>query len=272
MIRSVLAGIAAAPLLATSLAALAARDAPGPAGPGEEHRARSRRLGRRLGMEARLRDADRARLRRPRRTRAAHIARGRRRCREAHRLALQQGPCILVAHSYGGTVITEAGNDPRVAGLVYIAAHEPDTAETQILRMASACRAPRRRRSRPRTAFPVSVPARPPRATSPPTCRTNRLSSRHALPDADGGRRVHHPGRRSRLEGEAEVGLRRRGRQDHRSRPRTDVREACAQPHGRGTEGASHSVYESHPSEVAALVEEAAETVRTTPRPGVSPR
>jgi len=37
-------------------------------------------------------------------------------------LDLQLGPCILVAHSYGGTVITEAGTDPHVVGLVYIAA------------------------------------------------------------------------------------------------------------------------------------------------------
>ena len=35
-------------------------------------------------------------------------------------LALQAGPCILVAHSYGGAVITEAGTDPSVAALVYI--------------------------------------------------------------------------------------------------------------------------------------------------------
>src|SRR3954453_17914005 len=41
-------------------------------------------------------------------------------------LALQDGPCILVAHSYGGAVITEAGTDPSVIGLVYIAAHMPD--------------------------------------------------------------------------------------------------------------------------------------------------
>jgi pimeloyl-ACP methyl ester carboxylesterase len=34
-------------------------------------------------------------------------------------LAAQNGPVILVGHSYGGVVITEAGNDPRVAGLVY---------------------------------------------------------------------------------------------------------------------------------------------------------
>ena len=44
-------------------------------------------------------------------------------------LALQDGPCILVAHSYGGSVITEAGTDASVAGLVYVAAHMPDSGE-----------------------------------------------------------------------------------------------------------------------------------------------
>src|SRR6202034_4161103 len=42
-------------------------------------------------------------------------------------LAQQDGPCILVAHSYGGSIITEAGTDPLVAGLVYVAAHMPDS-------------------------------------------------------------------------------------------------------------------------------------------------
>src|SRR5258708_2743088 len=46
-------------------------------------------------------------------------------------LTLQDGPCILVAHSYGGAVITEAGTDPLVAGLVYIAAHMPDAGENE---------------------------------------------------------------------------------------------------------------------------------------------
>jgi len=46
-------------------------------------------------------------------------------------LALQDGPCILVAHSYGGAVITEAGMDPSVAGLVYVAAHMPDAGENE---------------------------------------------------------------------------------------------------------------------------------------------
>jgi pimeloyl-ACP methyl ester carboxylesterase len=44
---------------------------------------------------------------------------------------LQPGPCILVADSYGGTVITEAGTDPHVVRLVFIAAREPDAGETE---------------------------------------------------------------------------------------------------------------------------------------------
>jgi len=46
-------------------------------------------------------------------------------------LAQQDGPCILVGHSYGGAVITEAGADSSVAGLVYIAAHMPDAGENE---------------------------------------------------------------------------------------------------------------------------------------------
>ena len=42
----------------------------------------------------------------------------------------QDGPVILVGHSYGGVVITEAGNDPKVTKLVYIAAFAPDTGES----------------------------------------------------------------------------------------------------------------------------------------------
>jgi pimeloyl-ACP methyl ester carboxylesterase len=45
-------------------------------------------------------------------------------------LAAQNGPAILVGHSYGGAVITEAGNDPKVAGLVYVAAFAPDEGES----------------------------------------------------------------------------------------------------------------------------------------------
>jgi pimeloyl-ACP methyl ester carboxylesterase len=45
-------------------------------------------------------------------------------------LAAQNGPVILVGHSYGGVVITEAGNDSKVAALVYIAAFAPDKGES----------------------------------------------------------------------------------------------------------------------------------------------
>jgi pimeloyl-ACP methyl ester carboxylesterase len=45
-------------------------------------------------------------------------------------IALEGGPTILVGHSYGGVVITEAGNDPKVVGLVYIAAFAPDAGQS----------------------------------------------------------------------------------------------------------------------------------------------
>jgi pimeloyl-ACP methyl ester carboxylesterase len=45
-------------------------------------------------------------------------------------IALQVGPVLLVGHSYGGVVITEAGNDPKVVGLVYVAALAPSDGES----------------------------------------------------------------------------------------------------------------------------------------------
>ena len=47
-------------------------------------------------------------------------------------IALADGPVLLVGHSYGGVVITEAGNDPKVKGLVYIAAFAPDAGESAV--------------------------------------------------------------------------------------------------------------------------------------------
>jgi len=45
-------------------------------------------------------------------------------------IATQDGPTVLVGHSYGGVVITEAGNDPKVVGLVYVAAFAPDAGQS----------------------------------------------------------------------------------------------------------------------------------------------
>src|ERR1700761_7337244 len=57
-------------------------------------------------------------------------------------LAQQDGPTILVGHSWGGVVITEAGNDPKVVGLVYIAAFEPGDGENAAKWFQSAPPAP----------------------------------------------------------------------------------------------------------------------------------
>jgi pimeloyl-ACP methyl ester carboxylesterase len=53
-------------------------------------------------------------------------------------LEMQQGPALLVGHSYGGVVITEAGNAPNVAGLVYIAAFIPDKGESAVTLLGQA--------------------------------------------------------------------------------------------------------------------------------------
>src|SRR3979411_455368 len=45
-------------------------------------------------------------------------------------IAVQDGPVLLVGHSYGGAVITQAGNDPKVAGLVYVTAFALDNGES----------------------------------------------------------------------------------------------------------------------------------------------
>jgi pimeloyl-ACP methyl ester carboxylesterase len=47
-------------------------------------------------------------------------------------IALVDGPVLLVGHSYGGAVITEAGNDPKVVGLVFISAFAPDKGESSL--------------------------------------------------------------------------------------------------------------------------------------------
>jgi pimeloyl-ACP methyl ester carboxylesterase len=53
-------------------------------------------------------------------------------------LDMQQGPSLLVGHSYGGVVITEAGSAPNVAGLVYIAAFIPDKGESAVSLLGQA--------------------------------------------------------------------------------------------------------------------------------------
>jgi pimeloyl-ACP methyl ester carboxylesterase len=77
-------------------------------------------------------------------------------------LARQDGPAILVGHSYGGTVITEAGVDPKVAGLVYVAA--------SLRRLASQRSTNMRRSPLRRTSSPMSSP------TGSPSSRPRRFA------------------------------------------------------------------------------------------------
>lgn len=63
--------------------------------------------------------------------------------------ALEDGPTVLVGHSYGGVVITEAGNDPKVSALVYIAAFAPDAGQSVGSLGASAEPAPMGAEARP---------------------------------------------------------------------------------------------------------------------------
>ena len=57
-------------------------------------------------------------------------------------LSRQDGPAVLVGHSYGGVLITEAGNHPNVASLVYVAAFQPDNGETALQWAQTAAPAP----------------------------------------------------------------------------------------------------------------------------------
>jgi pimeloyl-ACP methyl ester carboxylesterase len=59
----------------------------------------------------------------------------------AHVVALHPGPVVLVGHSYGGVVIGEAGNDPNVVGLVYVAAFVPDKGQS-VLSLLSGSQTP----------------------------------------------------------------------------------------------------------------------------------
>jgi pimeloyl-ACP methyl ester carboxylesterase len=57
-------------------------------------------------------------------------------------MAREDGPVLLVGHSYGGAVITQAGNDPKVAGLVYVAAFAPNAGESVGALLASVPASP----------------------------------------------------------------------------------------------------------------------------------
>ncbi len=97
-------------------------------------------------------------------------------------LDLQDGPCILVGHSYGGSIITEAGVHPKVVGLVYVAAHAPNVGEDEgaLGKRTPSVLAQQKVQSRSRPTASRSSIRRIFRYSSLRTCRASRQTSRHA--------------------------------------------------------------------------------------------
>jgi pimeloyl-ACP methyl ester carboxylesterase len=178
-------------------------------------------------------------------------------------LAQQDGQCILVAHSYGGAVITEAGSDPAVAGLVYIAAHMPDAGENEAdlgkrfpsdLSKSTATK-------KTADGFTYLNPAQFHEffAADLSAERALFMARSQVLNAADNFKAVITTAAwRSRPSWVLVAG------KDRTINPDLERWYAArANSHKVEVEGASHSVYVSRPKEVAALIEEAAWHVRS---------
>jgi len=177
-------------------------------------------------------------------------------------LALQDGPCILVAHSYGGAVITEAGTHPAVAGLVYIAAHMPDAGENESddgKRFPSDVSKAGVIRTTP-DGFTYLDPSKFHEyfAADLPALQAAFMARSQVLNKAENFKGViTTPAWRSKPSWMLVAGS------DRTITPELE-RWYARRANSRTVEvpGASHSVYASHPKEVAALIEEASRRVR----------
>jgi pimeloyl-ACP methyl ester carboxylesterase len=176
-------------------------------------------------------------------------------------LALQDGPTILVGHSYGGAIITEAGNDPHVVGLVYIAAHALDQGETEV---GNGKRFPNATKAVQKTADgflyldPAHYPAdfaadlAPAQAQFEAEAQELTAASVFTVPAGT-------PAWKTKPSWYAVA------TSDRIINPDLERMYAKrAHSHTIEVQGASHSVYESHPQEVATLIEQAAN--EATPR------
>jgi pimeloyl-ACP methyl ester carboxylesterase len=177
-------------------------------------------------------------------------------------LALQDGPCILVAHSYGGAVITEAGTDRSVAGLVYIAAHMPDSGENEAddgKRFPSDLSKSNAIKKTP-DGFTYLDPAQFHEYFSAdlPAELAAFMARSQVMNKAENFKGViTTPAWRSKPSSMLVAG------NDRVINPDLERWYATrAGSHKVEVPGASHSVYVSHPKEVAALIEDAAQHVR----------
>ena len=176
-------------------------------------------------------------------------------------LAQQDGPCILVAHSYGGAVITEAGTDASVAGLVYVAAHMPDSGEKESedgKRFPSDLAKSNAIKNTP-DGFTYIDPARFHElfAADLPTDRAAFMAPSQVLNFAENfSATITMAAWRTKPSWMVVAGS------DRTINPELE-RWYAKRAHSHTVEvaGASHSVYVSHPKEVAAVIEEAARAV-----------
>jgi pimeloyl-ACP methyl ester carboxylesterase len=170
-------------------------------------------------------------------------------------LAAQDGPTILVGHSYGGAIITDAGKDSHVVGLVYIAAHALDQGETEA---ANGKQFPNATKAIKKTAdgflyldpafYPADFAADLSREQAEFEAQAQELTAASVFTTPAGV-----PAWKTKPSWYAVA------KSDRIINP--DLQRMYAKrahSHTIEVEGASHSVYESHPKEVAALIEEAA--------------
>jgi len=169
-------------------------------------------------------------------------------------LELQSGPTLLVGHSYGGVVITEAGNAPNVVGLVYIAAFIPDQGESAVSLLSTFPAANNDMRATKDdflyldpTAFPADFAA-----DIPPAQANFMAHSQPFLAKAAGGAPVTDAAWHHKKSWALIASL------DHNINP--DLERSMAKHAGSETieVPASHAVYISKPIDVARLIERAA--------------
>ena len=171
---------------------------------------------------------------------------------------MQDGPTILVGHSYGGAIITDVGNDPKVVGLVYIAAHALDKGETEVGNGKQYPNATGKAGDVRKTAdgflyldpahYPADFAADLPLKQAQFEANAQELTAASVFNSPAGD-----PAWKTKPSWYAVATA------DRIINP--DLERMYAKRAGSHTievQGASHSVYESHPKEVAALIEQAA--------------
>ncbi|MBB5357117.1 pimeloyl-ACP methyl ester carboxylesterase [Rhodanobacter sp. ANJX3] len=170
----------------------------------------------------------------------------------------QDGPTILVGHSYGGAIITDVGNDPKVVGLVYIAAHALDQGETEVSNGKLYPNATSKTNDVKKTAdgflyldpahYPADFAADLPLKQAQFEANAQELTAASVFTVPAG-----QPAWKSKPSWYAVATA------DRIINPDLERMYAKrAHSHTIEVKGASHSVYESHPKEVAALIEQAA--------------